>query len=808
MDNPTPLTQEELNDDMVTIGVGRYRNKVENAKARGSEAETSYGQRLIRGALPAYIKAIADLKTTWAEVKNKGRWQKDILAMPSEKLGFLVMRTVLDQLTKSTKMAALSVKVGSVVDYQRRSELLVKSNPKGEGIILGAQRRKGWQATKAHVRKSMKHEVDKGLMEEIPAWTRRDIVATGFNLIELLRAVTGVIEYRYITDLGRRNPSRYVTASSETLTWIDEFNHHKEIITPFWLPTVNTPMEWTGIWEGGYRLEDSSLPKLPFIKTTNMEFLRTLEGKLEEPMEACNLIQQTPWKINEPVLDVMKWAWENSVKVGGLPSREDEIMPDVPNDFHENKKSNLRWRVMASGIHKRNLSTRSRRLLVAKVLFLADKLVGNRFFYPTHCDFRGRVYNVPSFLGIQGPDMCRGILHFARPQRIKTDTDRRWLAIQGANTWGYDKVTLDKRVEWAENFTGDAIRIAADPTKELLWTDADDPWQFLAWCLEWATLKNTGKLDTYLPVNMDATNNGLQILSMLTRDPYGMVATNVLPTEEPKDIYAVVARQAESTLQEAAAEGDAISQAWLDFGISRKTTKRSVMCYSYGLTSYSNRHYISEWYDDQIHGEQRTRPFDDDEKYIAIHVLAKAIWSGIEKVLDKPKECMKWFQECAGILTKAGFPLSWTSPSGFPIHQEYFNYSSKNIKTWISGTISHIRFRENDDTLSSRRQRNGVSPNFVHSLDAAALHKTIIHANKEESIYDFAMIHDSYGTHATGCEALSKSLRKVFVDTFSVDLLREWKHQLELQSGLELPEPPEYGTADISKIKDSTYFFS
>jgi DNA-directed RNA polymerase len=106
------------------------------------------------------------------------------------------------------------------------------------------------------------------------------------------------------------------------------------------------------------------------------------------------------------------------------------------------------------------------------------------------------------------------------------------------------------------------------------------------------------------------------------------------------------------------------------------------------------------------------------------------------------------------------------------------------------------------------RQKNGVSPNFVHSLDAAALHKTIIKANKEAGIYDFAFIHDSYGTHATGCKALAKSLREVFVDMFSVDLLQDWKHQLEHNTNTVLPEPPEYGNADISKITDSTYFFS
>ena len=243
------LTQAELNDDMTTIGIGRYRNKIESAKARGSEAETSYGQRLIRGSLPAYIKAINDVKVQWRRQKNKANWQRDLLEMPTEKIGFIVMRTVLDQLTRNIKMAALSTKVGSVLDYQRRCELLTKTNKKGEGIILGAQRRRGWQATKAHIRKSMKHEVDKGLMEEIPPWTRRDLVSSGFNLVELLREITGVIEYRYVTDMGRRNPSRYVTASKATLDWMEEFNHHRELITPFWLPAVDTPVEWKHIWD-------------------------------------------------------------------------------------------------------------------------------------------------------------------------------------------------------------------------------------------------------------------------------------------------------------------------------------------------------------------------------------------------------------------------------------------------------------------------------------------------------------------------------------------------------------------------------
>jgi DNA-directed RNA polymerase len=169
---------------------------------------------------------------------------------------------------------------------------------------------------------------------------------------------------------------------------------------------------------------------------------------------------------------------------------------------------------------------------------------------------------------------------------------------------------------------------------------------------------------------------------------------------------------------------------------------------------------------------------------------------------------MDWFQDCASLVTAAEKPISWVTPSGFPVHQEYFNYQSNQVKTWISGHATHVKYVEDSDKLSSRRQKNGVSPNLVHSLDAAALHKTVIKANEDAGIYDFAFIHDSYGTHAAGCEDMSKILRKVFIEMFSVDLLRDWKHQLEHNTQIVLPEPPEYGTADISQISNSTYFFS
>ena len=56
---------------------------------------------------------------------------------------------------------------------------------------------------------------------------------------------------------------------------------------------------------------------------------------------------------------------------------------------------------------------------------------------------------------------------------------------------------------------------------------------------------------------------------------------------------------------------------------------------------------------------------------------------------------------------------------------------------------------------------------------------------------------------------MSKVIRNVFYEMFSVDLLQDWKHQLEEHNpDITFPEPPAYGNADLTQLKDSEYFFS
>ena len=804
------LSQDQLNADMQTLGLGRYRSRNESAKNRDAELETRYGQRLMRASLPIYVKAIDDWMLKIALQKNQARYQIDVVDLDSKLVSFVAVKGILDSITKRKPLSGVAHHVGAQIENECRCAFLLENNEeKGSGILLGAKRRKGKASKIRHVRSSMKHEASKGLMDAWDKWSHRDKLNAGLHLVELLRTSTSLIEYVYIVDSKRKKkPTRYVTATKETLEWIENFNEHRELLEPFWLPTIELPTPWESVWEGGYDTKDTSLPLLPFIKTSNMDFLRDIKGSIDAPMRATNLIQQTPWRINSNVLDVMGWSWENSLQIGDLPSREDEQLPPLPSDFKENEKANKQWRQMAARVYNHRLSTTSRRLLVAKVLYVANKLRGNRFFYPSQVDFRGRIYNIPAFLGIQGPDMSRGLLEFNRPCKIKNDEQAYWLAIQGANTYGNDKVTLDERVAWARSVANEVDKVVQDPKNNTFWHEADSPWQFLAWCFEWAEYCATGSVTSHLPVNMDASNNGLQILSMLMRDPYGCEATNVFPTDTPADIYRVVSdRVVDKLIHDRDTGGNPIASDWLSFGIDRKLAKRPTMVWPYGGTFYSCRAYVDEWYQDTLRKTRCSNPFSEDLRYKATGYLARLTWASINEVLLKPKECMQWLQGVALELAQHKQPVQWVTPSGFPVLQDYRKTQSQHVQSLINGEATHIKWYTDSSDISARRQKQGMSPNFVHSLDASALTESVIRAN-EYGIYDFSMIHDSYGTHSTSCALFGDLLRKSFYDIFRVDLLADLRYQvIERHPTINISEPPRYGDVDISKVCDSTYFF-
>jgi DNA-directed RNA polymerase len=295
---------------------------------------------------------------------------------------------------------------------------------------------------------------------------------------------------------------------------------------------------------------------------------------------------------------------------------------------------------------------------------------------------------------------------------------------------------------------------------------------------------------------------------MLMRDEYGAKATNVLAEDEPQDIYRIVSDLVLEKLEADKENNHPYAERWIQFGIDRKLAKRPTMVWPYGGTFYSCRDYVDEWYQDTMRKTRCANPFTEDERYKVTGYLSKLTWSSINEVLEKPKDCMNWLQSCAKALAEHGEPVSWTSPSGFPVLQSYKKTTAQNVRTNINGSGTYIKWYKDSDDISPRRQKQGISPNYVHSMDAACLAKTVVECNKL-GIYDFAMIHDSYGTHAANCDTLSRILREQYYAVFKIDQLETLLKDLkERYPHIEFPDTPEYGNADLSEVLRSQYFFS
>ena len=117
-----------------------------------------------------------------------------------------------------------------------------------------------------------------------------------------------------------------------------------------------------------------------------------------------------------------------------------------------------------------------------------------------------------------------------------------------------------------------------------------------------------------------------------------------------------------------------------------------------------------------------------------------------------------------------------------------------------------------ENSLDTRKQRQGIAPNFVHSMDASHLMLTVCSCY-ESGIKSFAMIHDSYGTHAGNADTLFRTVREVFVDTYKnnnilQDLHDHVANQLSPKTLKKLPDPPKSGNLDLDGVLESIYAFA
>jgi DNA-directed RNA polymerase len=769
--NDVQLEREQLMRD-------RGADRARRAQARAETAETPAGIQLAKRAVEPLTNAIRQFLAPSKGAGRRHTATKLLAGVDPELAAYVTVRVTLDHAKFRSSLHKTAMHLTEILEGEIVADRFETVNGALYRAIVRNAEARGLSPSRQMKAVALANR--KFNVVERP-WTMQQRAHVGTKLIELFIETIGIVRcYRLRTAAKREG--HYLEFTPEIDAWMAEYNAAAALTKPLYLPTVVPPKEWDSTRGGAYHSPliggwGVSLVTKAFPGQMAALEEATKAGTMAPVYKGLNAIQATPWRINQRILAVMQAAWEQGLEGLPLPPREPMVKPEVPQAVRDAEKgSEVRraWRRTMRDWHLRDQREKAHRFEFNRALLLAEEHVDyEAVYFPHRLDFRGRAYAAGTTLHPQGPDDCRALLEFAEGKPLG-ERGVFWLGVHGANLFGNDKVSLEDRFQWACKHGLEAERVAKDPLANRWWTEADKPWSFLAWCFEWAGAR---ELDwqrladddapcakdyvSHMPIALDGTCNGLQHYAAMLRDEVGGRAVNLVPGDKPNDVYADVAgvvRNKLSDLMTVEGPEQWIYDRLFQLQIDRSITKRPVMVLPYGGTYKSCHEYTSQALAERI-DMRETFGLDG---FKATHALAKLVWSSIGDVVVKAREGMSWLQSLARARAKAGQAMQWVTPSGFVVVQAYRDHSGNRIKTRFAGSLIYLKDPTPGLNFDENRQALAVAPNFVHSLDASALMLTV-GAGLDEGITSWAMIHDSYGTHAADTDRMATILREQFV---------------------------------------------
>lgn len=668
-------------------------------------------------------------------------------------------------------------------------------------------------------------------------WEKEDVLHAGHwmyaRLLEALPEVFTLVEDR----AGNQRP----TLSDHAHDMADEAIAQTIIRNPVFLPMVRPPLPWTGWAHGGYdderaRVRDTLL-RARSKETTAAVKSAIRSGQMQPFLDALNGLHNVAWTINKPILDLVRWAYENRVAVKGLPSLDPLAEPPKPCAWEDMDEPARRlWKSRAGKVEEGNRGLVSERVLMSEDLRTADLMAQHdRFWTPMNADWRGRVYALPHF-NFQRDDRVRGMFLFADGAPVG-DEGLYWLKVHVANCGDFGKVSkrpYDERVQWTDKYLDMIRRVATapkvapgfiGPTQEGAWTVADKPFLFVAACSELVRALSAGpSYVTRMPVSFDGSCSGLQHLCAMTRAAEGQYV-NLTPSNEVQDVYQRVADLTTTRIEEDATNGEELAKLALDYGITRKVVKRNVMTYAYsskrfGMAQQQDEDLMTPLEFDVLSGKLPEHPFSyfagkkhPDATSPAAQYLAKHVYAGIETVVQKPAQAMGFLQKCARALAHEGKALNWVTPTGLPWCNRYHEVITKRVQLWLSDVRVRITLATGDKKeINKDKAANGVAPNFVHALDAAHLMLTA-NACISANITQVATVHDSFGCLAPYAVRFNRIIREQFVEMYEThdvlaEVLASATADLTIHNSHRLPDAVEPGPLNLKEVLNAQYAFA
>ena len=538
-----------------------------------------------------------------------------------------------------------------------------------------------------------------------------------------------------------------------------------------------------------------------------------------------NKLNNTGWRVNREVYEIYKYYLDN-----------------------DTEKSPFKHKMMNPISKKEHQAQQSHKITADMVYAMATRSIGKPFYHLYSLDFRGRIYPNSAYLNEQSNDAGRGLLLLNSGKPIGSGEKHFYL--HGSNVFGSKKATTPERLEEIESMHDLIMSIADDPIGRQEWIDTEKPFMFLAWCMEYKKYKKDPNYICYLPIFIDASCSGMQHLAALSLDETIGKFTNLVPSDEPQDLYMYVADSLWNKLEDLSRHipqemRDQFDELWeegqrryahyhklmadedegasdyykqlnewrketkeareklypvywlglTDEKLKRKTLKRNVMTFPYLSSAYGKGTQI--WDD--------TRGLSDylnKADPVWCYKLGRLSHTTCYKILEGPGMLLKLFKFISELFNNSDRYLSWKVPlTNFHVKQQY----SKRTKQQAALVVKKNRtiqvvFWENKGKLNTRGQRNGTAANIIHSLDACHMSLVI-----DKAPFDVVGIHDSFGCLPADMADLHKIVREEFIRLYETGPLDKILKTMNIGSSVDLV--PKLGSLNLRDIANSEYCF-
>lgn len=875
--------QKKLENEQLNEAANDVKHAIENMMSMGKGSSLKYVQKyFLQWYEKLHAKITEELRLIEMKVPGKIRsiYGPALFLLPVEKLCVITLNTAINSIFKSGNSGSILFQIGKSIGDMIQTEVnVIKMQKQKAGLSLWEKNLLKEITTAPggfNISKNKNLVVKLRKLLDHDDWSLELKLKIGIALLSLLNdsAVKTDGKPVFIYQLSQFRPS-YSSYNKRIKIGTKASNFKKTgilkldpeifyelslrggagVVLPRHLPMLIPPNKWDN-------KDKDCTPylhlKAPLVRTNSKDQLQAVrQCDMEHVLEAMDYLSSMPWKINTQVLDVVRKSWDEKLEIAGLPSQFDVPLPLKENCYKlkvkegdevqvnnvyrsRNKKNNKTihinsseydsseiefdsyyYREMTRRVSLRNAELHSLRCDTNLKLWVAEKFIGEKIYFPFNIDFRGRTYPIPPNLNHLGNDLCRGVLSFEVGKELGPN-GLDWMKVHLANLFGNNKISHAERIAWCDDHMEDIFDSAKNPLGAdagKWWLQAEEPFQCLATCIEMVQAiesSNPDKYVSHLPIHQDGSCNGLQHYAALGRDELGARAVNLTKSNEPQDVYTAVLKLVLAKIDKDClipenhpdeGEKDKGKHARMVRSVvDRKVIKQTVMTSVYGVTRIGAREQVHDRLEEKLVTDPSavTDPNFDTELFYAARYVANLTLDSLQEMFSGAKGIMDWLTKCAGLVSLEGHAMSWLTPLGLPVMQPYRKTMTHTVKTLMqSVTLTYY-----DDSLpvSNQKQRSAFPPNFVHSLDATHMFLTCL--KMKDKGLTFTSVHDSYWTHACDVPVMNDALRECFVDLYSLPILENLKKSLEVRyPQVKFPPIPTRGNLDLELVKDSSYFF-